>query len=312
MSEESQNPQQPGDDRKALVEIGVYSTHRKAGEHGLVILSMGLAYWMFREDDGYHLWVDREAEEAVREQITRYDKENRGWPRKVTYPPLPRDHSILPLAVLGLVLGFFFLAQQRLPEWFLTFGALDAVKIVATGEWWRTITALSLHVHIAHLVANLVAGGLFGLLVMRGYGSSFGLFVILLSGALGNYATAFFYYPESHYSIGASTMVFGAVGLIVGKAMLVMRSNSSYRAWRMRLIPLGVGFIVLGLYGVGGDNTDVAAHLFGMLAGILLAFPAHWLQVRHLRDSPWQYLFLVAASFLFCAAWFEAIAAGSP
>ncbi len=310
MTDLPEREQETEADSHNLSEVGAYDSFRRANEHGLVILSMGLPYWMFRRDGRFHLCVEAESIDPVRDQISRYDRENRAWNLQPHLPAHPADYSLIPLYCIGFLLLFFFAAQQRAPAFFLEYGAVDAVAIISGGEWWRSVTALSLHVNIAHLVANLVSGGLFGWLVLRGFGSSFGSFLLLLSGSIGNLVTAYFYHPGDHFSVGASTMVFGAVGLLVGKAMLEMRHEPRFRGWRYRLIPPAVGFILLGLYGAGGENVDIAAHLFGMLAGIALGVPAHWIQWRLLRRSPWQYFFLVAASFYFCAAWFRALNAG--
>ena len=49
-------------------------------------------------------------------------------------------------------------------------GLLQA-GLVSQGEWWRAVTALTLHSSFAHLVANSLFGAVFGLMAGRYLGS---------------------------------------------------------------------------------------------------------------------------------------------
>ena len=55
-----------------------------------------------------------------------------------------------------LMLSGLFGAQQLYP--LVAVGSADAVKIFDTHQWWRVMTALSLHADVVHLASNLVAG----------------------------------------------------------------------------------------------------------------------------------------------------------
>src|SRR5205809_421801 len=70
------------------------------------------------------------------------------------------------------------------------------------GQWWRTVTALTLHADASHLAANLATGLLFAAFVIPRLGAGFTWLAILLSGALGNALNAWGYRGESHDSIG--------------------------------------------------------------------------------------------------------------
>lgn len=139
-------------------------------------------------------------------------------------------------------------------------------KILA-GEWWRTVTALFLHAHIGHIVGNALFGVYFLTAVTRSFGDGFGLLLVLLSGALGNGLNAIDQGP-GHHSIGASTAVFGAIGILVGAA-LARRSRSGLRGARL-IVPLGAGLGLMAMLGVGGIRTDIWAHAYGLLAGSVL------------------------------------------
>ena len=71
-----------------------------------------------------------------------------------------------------------------------------------------------------------------------------------------------------HLSIGASTAVFAALGLLVA-AQCTLRTLA-VRHVRMRefLLPVGAGLGLLAYLGVGDQQTDYTAHFFGLVAGV--------------------------------------------
>lgn len=150
---------------------------------------------------------------------------------------------------------------------------------VMSGQWWQTVTALTLHADTAHLGSNLLFGIGFGFLVGRILGGGVGWLFIVTAGALGNALNAALRSPE-HQTIGASTAVFAALGILVAHALRPRSSipESPMRRWS----PLIAGVLLLALIGVGGERTDVLAHVTGFLAGMLLGWagcriPDRWL-----------------------------------
>jgi membrane associated rhomboid family serine protease len=71
--------------------------------------------------------------------------------------------------------------------------------------------------------------------------------------------------------VGASTAVFGAVGLLCGRAAAarLRRAKGGLRAW----VPLGAGVALIAMLGTG-QRSDVWAHLLGFAAGGFLGLPA--------------------------------------
>ncbi len=200
-------------------------------------------------------------------EINQFQQENRNWP-----PILASQKGLLfrfSVAHLGMVaaLAFFHWWLVRIPEsrgW-MNAGMLTVEKVLA-GEWYRTVTALTLHVDGTHLLSNIL-----GLLVFIGgvhqfTGMGVAWLLVLASGALGNFGTALFY-QSAHDAVGASTAVFGAVGLM---GAFGVRRYLVQRVFRRRFfIPL-VG--ALGLFAMLGTNpqSDVLAHIFGLIGGVLI------------------------------------------
>lgn len=139
-------------------------------------------------------------------------------------------------------------------------------RLIVGGEIYRCVTALFLHQDWPHVVNNMAGAILFGTVVASVCGWGVGWLMILLSGAFGNLLTAL-WYERAHLSIGASTAVFGALGLCV--ALNLWRTARNARpSWRMWL-PLAGGLALLGFLG-GSPHSDLMAHLCGFACGLLI------------------------------------------
>ena len=291
--------------REDLTEIGHYESFRKANERGLVILSMGLAYWMFRSGGRFVLCVESKQAAAVLDQIRLFERQNRFW------PPRQRElrgqqANLLAAGIYFLLLLVFYVAQQSSGTSFVSRGAVNPTSIYGAGEWWRTVTALTLHADSAHLAANMAGGIFFGYFVNRSFGASLGWLLILLSGALGNALSAAFFYPSTRISIGASTAVFGALGILAGFGMYTFRSRGAGSARWSRTVPLIGALALLALLGTGDERTDVMAHLCGFLAGLLLGLAVTRFSWLRPKGAAAKWILYAASLFLVGAAWVAA------
>ena len=138
---------------------------------------------------------------------------------------------------------------------------------IGQGENYRAITALFLHADARHLLGNLAGLLIFGAPFIRLSGFGTGPFMLLLTGTLGNLMTAGLY-RTAHLSIGASTSVMGAAGLLTAFQMTRKQRSLSLDT----VIPLIAGATLVGLLSQG-ERTDVFAHVFGFLSGFILGFP---------------------------------------
>ncbi|WP_309387741.1 rhomboid family intramembrane serine protease [Cerasicoccus frondis] len=261
--------------------IGPYASAKRAREHGLVILAMRLTYELVPgEDGGCYLWVDEADKEAIYEQLAKYQRENKNWPpRPLTALPSDKPASPLSLVGYGLVIIAMFIAQSQWPR-FTELGVSVNTRIFGDGQWQLPMTALTLHGGIDHLIANLVSGVCFGFLINRIFGAGLGWTFFVLSGYIGNLLNAWFYWPEYHGSLGASTAIFGALGMLVGHALAGRFSPAERASLKHRAIPLGAGVVILLLTGFSGGNTDVLAHVWGFVAGVPLGAAGYALQRR--------------------------------
>lgn len=229
---------------------------------------------------GWHLLVPEElVPEAVR-QLRIYEEENRNW------PPLPpayrtrQENTLATLSVLLLLATFHNITRLQIPlfdhpapDW-LDLGSAK-VHLIHYGQWWRLITALTLHADWLHLLSNLTIGGFFVVLLCRELGSGLGWSLLLAAGTMGNWINAQVQLP-THSSVGGSTAVFGAVG-ILGAINLMRHRLNRQRRWKV----IGAAALaLLTLLGTEGENTDLGAHLFGFFAGAGLGVATELLLVR--------------------------------
>lgn len=243
-----------------------------------MLTAVEVTHVVVRDENDWCLKVpDVEAPAAIA-HLEKYRLENQ------PPPPVPApdqiDNGVL--GVLGFLLVIWavpFFQANGLFDWdWGVIGRVDAGKIMA-GEWWRTITALTLHGDLGHILGNSAFGAVFGLFAGRFMGSGLAWLLILLAGALGN-AVAASLRPDDFLAIGASTATFAALSL--SSAFVWRRGYFSGRGWRRAFAPLFAAIALLSFTGVGGEQTDVLAHFTGFLAGVLLGLWAARWPVRRL------------------------------
>ena len=246
------------------IRLRVTRDYKLAEEWELVLLTQGLSPSVRRSADGVVLSVPEGEMGRARAALLAYEDENppklaEGRERKAS------ASSLVASAVAGILILLFFVVtviSNPTMSWFER-GSADAHRIL-NGEIWRTVTALTLHADVAHALSNAIALALFLSAVSSELGLGLGCALILLAGAGGNLANAFLH-GSPHVSVGASTAVFGAVGLLGGLGVVVRRRRalSRRRAW----LPIAAALALLGMLGVGGERVDIWAHLFGLLVG---------------------------------------------
>lgn len=281
---------------EGLTVLGPIPSRIVARDHGLVLSSMKIPHELRSIPAGWILLVrDRDYARAVA-AIDRYEEENRDWP-----PRRDRDAPRFPIspvfAVGFLALAAFFafftgpVAHPHGP-WFAE-GRSVASQIGS--EPWRAVTALTLHADGAHVMGNVVSGTVFGTAVGRRLGPGLGALAVVASGALGNAANAAYYLArgEHHASIGASTAVFGAVGILAATQLVALafpaarHASAPPRRWYEWGAPVLGGLGLLGALGAS-PTSDLGAHGFGLVAGLgvgLVAAAALGLAARSARKA---------------------------
>lgn len=285
---------------------------RKLKEWELVLTARNVPHLFRRSPFKSRIFVPVEEAERAAAEISAYETENRGNPlRGRPVQSYPYDNRRDTALALGLLLLFFSLSSGSLPffgmehlPWY-SLGKIDSAKILS-GQWWRCFTALTLHADPAHVLSNVIVGGIFtGILCMR-IGGGLGWLLFILGGGLGNFINALAHGP-GHFAVGASTAVFAVVGGLTTLQIMQQR-----RVDASAIVPAACGLAFLAFLGAGGDRTDLGAHAFGFLAGAMLSIPVGLLIKKRRVFSPLINRSLAAASFVvLCAAWLFAFSQGS-
>ncbi|MCA1743879.1 MAG: rhomboid family intramembrane serine protease, partial [Desulfovibrionales bacterium] len=252
-------------------------------------------------EDGELLVSVSQSARAVQE-IKLYEEEEKRFPRRETLSSLKQENVYANLFILSLLLVFFTVVYEGLGDEYLLElpwleqGRADAGRIM-DGEIWRTVTALTLHSDPAHVLGNVIIGAPFILTVCTTIGMGLGWLSIISAGALGNYINAWVMAP-THLSIGFSTSVFAAVGIMSINAIRHSRLSATNA--------VVLGLALLALLGVGGENTDLGAHLFGLLSG----FGVGWIILLLNTDDNLKkidFLFGFSALMIVVESWLMAL-----
>lgn len=237
---------------------------RPCEEQALVLRAMDFEHRVTERLDGCHLLVPANSAAVAAEQLRLYQKENPGR-ATAFWPAIPHVRGVAGAMIFALALLVFFSVQSSYLwgiDW-TTAGAVVAGRIRA-GEWWLAVTALTLHADLPHVVGNIIFGAFFGYLAGQYLGSGLAWLAIVWLAAAGNVANALLQSP-AHQSIGASTAVFAALGLVAAFVWGIARRFAI--GWARRWAPV-IGAVALLTYvGTGDERTDIVAHLTGFLAG---------------------------------------------
>jgi membrane associated rhomboid family serine protease len=275
----------------------------RASEHALsqcvlVLAAKNIPFRLVRQGGRGLLYVPPLLEKAAREEIAAYAAEPSA--RSVFDEPAPK-HRLYPLIVFFVFLaGWHYLCAEH-AEW-SRLGLLDVYRVRVSHEWYRLVTALSLHADAVHLVGNIAAGGFFVALLCRRVGVGTGLLLTVIGGIAGN-AWNVLYRPLNFSSLGFSSAVFAAVGIISG----IQAVSEGLHERRKAVLPLGAGAGLLAMLGTEGPRTDYAAHLFGLGSGLLLGMLWRRANLRGAASARVQTLAALVVCVLFSAAWIAAL-----
>lgn len=297
------------EDRQEPAEVVYRSSSRKACYERALVLYVAEIEGKVRKADGqYTLLVASGDAGRARAEMDAYARENRRSRIQDVVEVSRRANGWTGVWSYATVILLVALCNDREVfglDWFAA--GKTSAQLIREGEWWRTITALTLHAHPAHLIANLVFGGLFGLFTAQLLGSGLAWFCILIGGAAGNAINAWFQ-PADHTSVGASTAIFAALGIVSACAWAQRRSGRTFslRRWA----PLIGGVVLLSYLGVGDARTDVGAHVAGFACGVLIGAACGKLDVHNRLTEGGQSLLATATLALLGLGWVMAFAAG--
>jgi rhomboid protease GluP len=213
----------------------------------------------------------------------------------VVEAPVAAGLVALDIAVLAIVSWWF--GDPTSAEALVAAGALER-GLIGSGQWWRLLTAVFLHIGWIHLLANSVFGFGWCRMVERVFGHGRFLALYLLAGVGASAASM-----ATHDAVGAgaSGALFGMIGatLVIHRRLLAgwgpfLRSPSTLSV----AAQLGV-WTALAL---SADlPIDHAAHLGGLVTGAIAA----WIMTRPFPRlaAAWLPFALALVVLLAAAVW---------
>jgi len=190
-------------------------------------------------------------------------------------PPLPVGAIALQPAFAvaagagALLLTFFWVTGPFDPAnpWFRS-GALLAGE-VWRGEWWRLVTAATLHVDAGHAVGNTLFMVVLGWAVSERLGGGVMLLLALLAAIAGFLASLFL--ADAHATMGASGGLFGLLGVAAGHGVRGPPEPLGRRRHILRVVGAAVMLLAFTAFSA---KANIHAHLGGFAFGFALGLVA--------------------------------------
>jgi rhomboid protease GluP len=174
----------------------------------------------------------------------------------------------------------------------------NAASAVQAGEWWRLLTFMFLHGGVIHLALNMLALWESGLVLTRLFGNLSFLFVYFCSGLVGG-ALSLFFSAQGNVSVGASGAIFGVMGALLVAVMRHQERMPLVGSKKLK-VTLGVYIGLSLLYGLTHPGIDNAAHIGGLLAGMLCGFAL--MEPAEIRAGKSGHRVRMLGGLAFCAA----------
>ncbi len=196
---------------------------------------------------------------------------------------LPRKGFVVTPVVI-LVNGLIFLILVAMNMSFTQFSPPSLYWLganysgwVDAGQWWRFVSSMFLHFGVMHLLFNCVSLLFVGRFLEPLMGSTLFAAVYFLTGISGSLASYLF--NSGAVSAGASGAIFGLFGVFIA----VLLSNIIQKAQRDEWLKTIGGIVVLNLVMGIVLPIDNAAHLGGLIGGVVLGFLSIPLIKRRIR-----------------------------
>jgi rhomboid protease GluP len=277
-------------------------------DYSLLLASQGLKHWMEFDGREWRLTTDEAEARIALELIDLYRSENLGF-ADAPAEQMDLDLLVSPLLFLAVPVACYFLAGlSPWGNWWHDRGSADA-SLILGGQLWRCLTAITLHADEAHFLSNLVSGYFILNLLHHRLGAGTVMLLATFGAGVANYLVAQASGPL-HVSIGFSTVVFCALGMLAAVETLNLGKRTSASVTGVsghlrRLRPLISAFFVAVLVGLG-QNVDVRAHFYGFGLGAVLGLLTKLIPAAWARPA-WQAAGVLATYAAYAAAWLIAL-----
>lgn len=271
----------------------------------LILSAADITHRILLTPDRMQIFVAESDRERALRELAEYALENEITPVSQRNEPsfTPTFRAMAPL-VIGVLVLLYGVSGDWQPDasWFDK-GAGDSRAILENFQFYRLITSLTLHADVVHVLSN----GILGVFLLHFFfhltGNGIGLTLLLLTSASANLLNVLVHGP-GHLFVGFSTATFSVIGMLCTMSFIGRTS-------RFRLhffMPIMAGLALLAILGSSGERTDLGAHLFGLLCGLVCGNVMRLPHFDSLRQSMiLQFLLALAMAGLVLGCWLAAL-----
>lgn len=236
--------------------------------YSLILSATGISHKISHSNHStWNVHVAPQDLEHAKWEIQTYNSENINWPihsssSTDSFSPFFRVQSVVIVISLALFFSVTGPWSQHSP-WF-TEGAINSSNILEQSQYYRLLTALTLHADLVHLLGNCMLGGFLLHFYFLLLGNGIGIASLITTSVAANYLNVLLH-GTGHNSVGFSTAVFSVIGIL---SALNYRHYKFSRPERL-VLPIMAGATMLAMLGSSGERTDLGAHFFGLLVGLV-------------------------------------------
>lgn len=175
--------------------------------------------------------------------------------------------------IIGINILMFLLVEatgeSKDTSHMISWGAASSL-LIQEGEYYRLFTCMFLHFGLEHLLNNMLLLLCVGYYLERYVGKACYLILYLGGGVTGSFCSWVITTAgeESVVSAGASGAIFAVLGALI--VTVWHRRGQEENLSMRRLLLMVLMCVYVGFRSVGVDN---AAHIGGLLGGVILALP---------------------------------------
>jgi membrane associated rhomboid family serine protease len=161
---------------------------------------------------------------------------------------------------------FWLLVQLPIPAVQIFFSLLDGYNAgIASGEYWRLVTPIFLHVSFGHLFFNSLSLILFAPALEKMLNRPKFILFYLCTGIIADIAT-FLFEPPNYSHVGASGAIFGLFGAYL--FIVYFRRGTIDQANSQLIISILVIGLIMTFF---NPNINIVAHISGLIGGLAIA-----------------------------------------
>lgn len=190
-----------------------------------------------------------------------------------------KDKKNFPYVTVGLIIVnvIYFIVLASLgntsdAQYMWSMGANYGYSVFKDFQFYRLITSMFMHFGVVHLGGNMIYLAVAGTQAERGVGHLRFFLIYMLSGiAASLFSCAYYMFAEINtVSAGASGAIYGVIGIVL---YLTAKNRGTIGSKRMMTrIAIVVVFLLYSNIMYSGTQVDVAAHIAGLIFGIILSF----------------------------------------